>query len=95
MTEAGLIGTSEYVPLNVWMVMFLEAQGYDIKKNTIFQDNQRTIRMEKNGRDYCTVYSKDINIHLFFVKYIVDKGEIYFKHCPTHLIISEYFTKSL
>ena len=33
LTEAELIATSEYVPFNVWIVMFLEAQGYDIKKH--------------------------------------------------------------
>ena len=38
-TEAEHIGTSEYVPFNLWMVMFLESQGYDINKNVIFQDN--------------------------------------------------------
>ena len=43
LTEAGLIGSSEYFPLIVWMVMFLEAQGYEIKKNILFQDNQSTI----------------------------------------------------
>ena len=37
--EAELIGTSDYVTFNVWMVMFLGAQGYDIKKNIIFRDN--------------------------------------------------------
>ena len=24
------MGTSEYLPLNIWMLMFLDAQGYDI-----------------------------------------------------------------
>ena len=51
-TEAELIGMSEYVNFSVWMVMFMEAQGYDIKKNIIFQDNQSTIRMVNNGNDY-------------------------------------------
>ena len=36
LTEAKLIGNSEYVPNNVWMVVFLEAQGYEIKKPIIF-----------------------------------------------------------
>ena len=37
-TEAELIENSEYVPFNIWMVMFLEAQGYDIKKNVILKE---------------------------------------------------------
>ena len=65
-TEAELIVTSEYVTFNVWMVIFLGAQGYYIKKNIIFQDNQSTIRMAKNGRAYCTVNSRYMHIHYFF-----------------------------
>ena len=38
-TEAELIGTSKYVPFNLWVVMFLEAQGCEVKKNILFQDN--------------------------------------------------------
>ena len=34
--------------------MFLESQVYDIKKNIIFQDNQSTIRIANNSRDYYT-----------------------------------------
>ena len=46
-----LIVPSEYVPFNVWVVMFLESQGFEIKKNILFQENQSTIRMANNGRD--------------------------------------------
>ena len=36
LTEAELIGMSEYVNFSVWMVMYMEAQGYDIKENIFF-----------------------------------------------------------
>ena len=70
--KAELIGTSEYSPFNLYMVMFLEAQRYEIKKNIIFQNNHSTIRMAINGRDSCTLNSSHINIRQFFVKYRVD-----------------------
>ena len=38
----------EYVPYNIWFMMFMSAQGYGIENNVIYQDNQSTIRMEKN-----------------------------------------------
>ena len=75
--------------------MFLEAQGYDIKKNIIFQDNQITIRMAKNGRDLCTGNSRNINIRHFFANDRVDKGYIDVKYSPTHIITTDYFTKPL
>ena len=59
-TEAELIGTSYYVPFNVCIFMFLEAQGYNIYMNIIFQDNQSTISMAKNGRNSCTVNFRHI-----------------------------------
>ena len=95
LTEVELIGTSEYVIINLWIVVFLEAQGYEIKKNIIFQDNQSTIWMGKNGR-YCFMgNSRHINICQFFVKDRFEKGEIEVKYCPSNLTISRYFTTPL
>jgi hypothetical protein len=94
-TEAELVGTSEYVPFNIWILMFMKKQGYDIKKNILFQDNKSTIRMLKNGRASCTGNSRHIDIKHFFVKDRVDKNEIEVLYCPTHLMIADYFTKPL
>ena len=77
------------------MVMFLEAQGYEIKRNIIFQYNQSTIIMAKNRRDSCTGNSRNIRIRHFLVKDRIDKGEIEVKYCPTHLMTDDYFTKPL
>ena len=35
MTEDKIIGNSEYVPVNSWMVIYLEAHIYEIKKTII------------------------------------------------------------
>ena len=47
-TQSELVGTSEYVPFNIWIVTFYEAQGYEITKNVLFQDNESAIKMENN-----------------------------------------------
>ena len=94
-TEAELIGTSEYVPFNIWFVMFMKEQGHEIKVNILFQDNESTVRMLKNGRDSCTGNSRHIDIKHFFVKDRIDKKEIEVRWCPTHLMIADYFTKPL
>jgi hypothetical protein len=52
-TEAELVGASDYLPYPIWAKKFLEAQGYFLKENVFFQDNQSTIRFEKNGRKSC------------------------------------------
>ena len=74
------------------MFMLLVAQGYKIKENILLQDKKSTTRIENNGKDFCKVSSRHINIHYLFVKDRVDKVEKEFKYFPTHLIISDYFT---
>jgi hypothetical protein len=48
-TEAELLGASNYLPYTIWVTKLLEAQGYTLKENTFYQDNQSTIRFKKNG----------------------------------------------
>ena len=38
----------EYVPYNIWFMMFMSAQGYRIESNVIYQDNQSAMRTEEN-----------------------------------------------
>ena len=94
-TESELVGVAEYVPYNLWLLMFLEKQGYGIKDNVIFQDNQSAMLMEQNGRNSCTGNSRHINVRYFFVKDRIDKGEIRVQYCPTGLMLADYYTKPL
>ena len=94
-TEAELVGISEYVPYNLWLLHFLDAQGYGIKDNVVYQDNQSTICMAKNGRDSTTGNSRHINIRYFFVKNRIDKGEMRVDYLPTNVMLADYFTKPL
>jgi hypothetical protein len=93
--EAELIGTSEYIPFNIWFVMFMREQGHDIKLNVLFQDNKSTIKMLKHGRDSCTSNLHHIDVKHFWVKDKLDKKELELRWCPTHLMIADYFTKPL
>ncbi len=46
-TEAEVVGVSEYIPVNLWLTMFLKEQGYDLSKNVVFQDIESAIKMLK------------------------------------------------
>ena len=94
-TESELVGTSEYIPYNLWLIMFMEAQGYYVKDNVLYQDNQSTILMLKNGRNSCTGNSRHIHIRYFFVKDRIQKKELRVEYCPSHLMLADYFTKPL
>ena len=45
----------------------MSAQGYNIKDNILFQDNQSAIKMENNGKRSWTGNSGHIHIRYFFV----------------------------
>lgn len=49
-TESELVGASDYIPWAVWTAKVLEHQGYKVKRNIFYQDNESAIIMEKNGR---------------------------------------------
>ena len=94
-TELELAGMSDYLPYNLWLTNFLQEQGYNLKTNVVYQDNQSAIKMERNGRNLCTGNSRHIHIRYFFVKDWVDKGEIEIECCPTHIMLANYFIKPL
>jgi hypothetical protein len=47
---------------------FLEALGYLIKKNLIYQDNKSIITLTKNDKASSSKHTKHINVSYFFVK---------------------------
>ena len=79
----------------IWTRYFLEAQGYKVKDNIIFQDNKSAMILEKNGLALAGKRSRHINIRYFFLKDRISKGEVTVKCCPTDEMIGDYFTKPL
>ncbi len=51
-TETELVGVSEYIPYNLWAIIFLEKQGYKFRENVLFQDNQSSILIEKKWEKF-------------------------------------------
>ena len=75
-TEAELVGVSEYLPYNIWLVNFLKEQGYPLETNDLLQDNQSAMRMEKNGRNSCTGNSRHIDIRYFLSRIELTKERL-------------------
>lgn len=94
-TEVELVGVSEYLPYNIWLMMFMREQGYPVRNNVLYQDNKSTILMLKNGRNSCTGNSRHIDIRHFFVKDRVDKKEVKVEYCPSRSMLADFFTKPL
>ena len=63
--------------------------------NTVYQDNQSAIRMDKNGRNSCTGNSRHINVRYFFVKDRINNGKFKIEYFPTLLMLADFFTKPI
>ena len=94
-TESEIVGLSDYLSYNLWFKNFMKEQGYEIKRNVVYQDNQSAMKMEINGRNSCTGNSRHIDIRYFFTKDRVDKGEMNIEYCPTYKMVADYFTKPI
>jgi KUP system potassium uptake protein len=94
-TETEVVAASDYLPYNIWLRHFMEAQGYPLVTNIFHQDNQSAMKMEKNGRNSCTGNSRHIHIRHFFIKDQVDAKHLEIVYCPTEEMLADYFTKPL
>jgi hypothetical protein len=94
-TEAEIIGVDDGMPLVIWTRNFMTAQGYDIRDNVIYQDNQSAMLLEKNGRASSGRRTRHIDIRYFFVTDRVKSGDIRIEYCPTADMVADFFTKPL
>ena len=49
-TEAELVEIYDALKHIIWVLYFIQEQGYEVKKNILMQDNKSTILMTNNGR---------------------------------------------
>ena len=94
-TEAELVGVDDCSTPILWTKLFLEAQGYEIKKNILYQDNKSTILLENNGKKSSSKRTRAINIRYFFITDQVKKGNVMIEYLPTKEMVADYFTKPL
>ena len=95
LTEAELVAADEVVGAMVWTRQFLEAQGYKLRKNTLYQDKRSAMLLESNGRKSVGKQSQHLNIRFFFVTDQKEKGHINIEFCPTDQMTGDYMTKPL
>ena len=94
-TESELVGVDDMMPSIIWTRYFLKAQGYKVSDNVIFQDNQSTMLLERNGKSSSSKRTKHINIRYFFITDRISKGEVRVEWCPTAEMVADFMTKPL
>ena len=94
-TEAKIIGVDDAATQVLWTRLFMEAQGYPIDKNILYQDNKSSILLETNGRVSAGKRSRAINIRFFFMTDQVEKGNVSIEYMPTDDMWADFMTKPL
>ena len=92
-TEAELIGVDDKVSKVIWTKKFIEAQGFQVKTNIVYQDNTSTIKMEENGKSSTGRRTRHYDIKLFYITDLVGRGEIEIEYCPTGDMLADYMSK--
>ena len=94
-TEAELVGVHDSMPMVLWTRHFMEAQGYSVTDNVVYQDNQSAILLERNGRASSGRRTRHIDIRYFFASDRIARGELRVEYCPTSDMVADFFTKPL
>ena len=93
--KAELVGADDFATQILWTKMFLEAQGYEIKENILYQDNQSTIKLLENGKRSSGKRTRALSIRYFFLHDQAKKGHLMIGYCPTGEMLGDYNTKLL
>jgi hypothetical protein len=66
-TEGELVAVDDAATMILWTKLFLEAQGYEVEKNIVYQDNKSAILLETNGKKSSGKQTRALNIRYFFI----------------------------
>jgi hypothetical protein len=94
-TEGELATVDNVATMILWTKLFFEAQGYDVEKSIVYQDNKSAILLETNGKKSSGKRTRALNMRYFFKTDQVEKGNTQIEHCGTNDMIGDFFTKPL
>ena len=93
-TETELVGLSDSIGQVVWTREFLIEQGYNVQPATVYQDNQSTMHLVRNGKSN-SERTKHIATRFYFVKDRVEQKEVKIEYLCTGDMIADILTKPL
>ncbi len=95
LTETELVGADMFMPEIIWLLCFIQLQGYEAECIRLYQDNTNSQLLMKNGFFLCGKKTKLIKAKFFFIKNKVDVGEVRVIDCSTEEIWADILTKPL
>jgi hypothetical protein len=94
-TQTELVVADMYMPEMLWLLHFIQGQGYKAECVGLYQDNISAQLLIKNGQMLSGKKMKHIKAKFFFIKDRVDKGEIQVIDCPAKGMWADVMTKPL
>ena len=94
-TESEVVSTGERLPKCTWFRYMCLAQGEEISKDVLMQDNKSSILLQKNYPFSVRKGSKHIHVRFYFAKDKIDKKELKIVYCPTGEMTADFNTKPL
>jgi hypothetical protein len=89
-TEGKLVAVDIAATMILWKKLFLEAQGYNVDKNIVYQDNKSAILLETNSEKSSGKRTCALNICYFFITNQVEKGIAQIEHCRTNNMVGDF-----
>eukprot|EP00957_Ditylum_brightwellii_P063983 4853915-Ditylum_brightwellii.AAC.1 len=74
-TKTELVAVDDKISKAIWTNKFLEYQGFNVKLNIIYQDNESSIKLENNGKERSDKHMCHFRI-IFYVTDLVDRDEV-------------------
>lgn len=93
-TEAELVALSDSGGQAIWARHFLTEQGYDMDPAKVWQDNQSTLAMIKNGKSNSD-RTRHIDIRYFWLTNRASEGDVIFDYMSTLEMIADILTKPI
>jgi hypothetical protein len=94
-TETEIVGLFDKTSDILWTRNFLEAQGYTITADYVYQENMSTLSLAKKGHVLSSKCTKHIKAKYFFIKHYHHSREIDLQYCPTDNMWADILTKPL
>ena len=94
-TESEVVGASDYMPDTIWLLRFLEGQGYKAERCALMQDNESAIKIIRHGKKSGGRRTRHMDIRFFFVGDRLHGEGMEVIYCPTESMLADYFTKPL
>ena len=94
-TESELVSIADILGVMMWCTYFMEAQGYTIDNNLLYQDNKSTILLAENGRMSAGKASRHIHNRYFLITDKIEKGDVTVEHRGTKEMWANGNTKPL